>query len=79
MTQYKGTGLVNGNAGYSFLLTACDVEVNGTCAGGSTDSLRIKIWNSSTGDVVYDNAPGADDLSSNTEAIGGGDIVVHKS
>jgi len=77
--QYKGTGTLNGTSGYSFLLTACDVEVKGTCAGGSTDSFRIKIWNSSTGTVVYDNAPGSDDLTSNTEAIGGGDIVIHNS
>jgi PKD repeat protein len=77
--QYKGTGTINGNSGYSFLLTACDVQVNGTCASDSTDSFRIKIWNTSTGTVIYDNAPGSDDLTSSTQAIGGGDIVIHKS
>jgi probable HAF family extracellular repeat protein len=77
--QYKGTGSINGTSGYSFLLTACDVAVNGSCAGGSVDTFRIKIWNTATGTLAYDNAPGPDDLTSNTEAIGGGNIVIHKS
>jgi len=79
MAQYKGTGSINGVSGYSFLLTACDVDIRDSCAGGSTDTFRIKIWNTATGSVVYDNAPGPDDLTSNTEAISGGDIVIHKS
>ncbi len=77
--QYKGTGSVNRVSGYSFLLTACDIEVNGSCSGSSSDTFRIKIWNTATGTIVYDNAPGSDDLNSNTEALGGGDIVIHKS
>lgn len=77
--QFKGDGTVNGTTGYSFLLTACDVEVSGTCQGGTTDTFRIKIWNTSTGAVVYDNAPGADDLTSDTEALGGGNITIRKS
>ena len=75
--QYKGTGKINGTSGYGFLLTACDVEVNGSCQGGSTDTFRIKI-SDGTGTVIYDNAPGSDDLTSHTEAIGDGDIVIHK-
>jgi hypothetical protein len=66
-------------AGVDKMLTACDVNVKGTCAGGSTDSFRIEVWNSVTGTVVYDNTPGTDDLTSSTEAIGGGDIVIHNS
>ena len=77
--QYKGTGSINGVSGYGFLLTACDAEVNGSCQGVSTDTFRIKIWNTATGSVVYDNAPGPDDLTSSTEVISGGDIVIHKS
>jgi hypothetical protein len=79
IVEYKGTGTINGSAGYSFLLTACDAQVNGTCASGSTDSFRIKMWNTSTGTVIYDNAPGSDDPTSSTQAIGGGEIVIHKS
>jgi probable HAF family extracellular repeat protein len=77
--QYKGTGSINGASGYGFLLTACDVTVTGNCGGNSTDTFRIKIWETSTNTTVYDNAPGPDDLTSNTEAIGGGNIIIHKS
>jgi len=77
MAQYKGTGSINATSGYSFLLTACDVQVNGSCSGGSVDTFRIKIWKTASGTVVYDNAPGPDDLTSNTEALAGGDIVIH--
>lgn len=44
--QFKGTGTVNGVAGYSFMVWATD---------GSPDNFRIKIWDSTTGATVYDN------------------------
>jgi PKD repeat protein len=74
--QYKGTGTLNGVAGYGFLLTATDGQLVG---GGSPDKFRIKITNS-TGATVYDNAPGlSDDIDKvDPQAIGGGSIVIHK-
>ena len=75
--QFKGTGTVNGVGGYSFLLTATDGQVSG---GGGVDKFRIKIWNTASGALVYDNnytAP--DDLdTANPQALGGGSIVIHK-
>jgi large repetitive protein len=73
--QYKGTGTVNGVAGYSFLLTATDGQVNG---GGGTDKFRIKIWNSAG--VVYDNVLGApEDIDgANPQVIASGSIVIHR-
>ena len=44
--QFKGTGTVNGVAGYSFMVWATD---------SSPDNFRIKIWDSTTGATVYDN------------------------
>ena len=75
--QYKGTGTINGVSGYSFLLTATDGDING---GGGVDKFRIKIWNTTTGVIVFDNqAGGSDDLSlSPTQPISGGSIVIHK-
>lgn len=70
--QYKGTGTVNGVAGYSFLLTATDGHLNG---GGGTDKFRLKVWNS--GGVVYDNSLGASD-GADPQVISGGSIVIHK-
>ncbi len=74
--QYKGTGTVNGQSGYSFLLTATDGQVAG---GGGVDKFRIKIWETATGTIVYDNAPStSDDIDAvNPQAIGGGSIVIH--
>jgi hypothetical protein len=75
--QYKGTGQVNGVSGYGFLLTGTDGQVSG---GGGMDKFRIKIWNASTGAIVYDNRMGvSDDLDkADPQAIGGGSIVIHK-
>lgn len=74
--QYKGTGSVNGESGYSFLLTLTDGQVSG---GGGTDKFRIKITNTATGALVYDNVVGApDDMDkANPQVLGGGSIVIH--
>ncbi|MBI2852872.1 MAG: hypothetical protein HYX84_07215 [Chloroflexi bacterium] len=74
--QYKGTGTMNGVSGYGFLLTATDGQASG---GGGADKFRIKIWNISSGEVVYDNAyESSEDIdSANPQTIGGGSIVIH--
>ena len=75
--QYKGTGTVNGVAGYGFLLTATDGDI---CAVRSADKFRIKVWTVATGVVVYDNKLGGltDIDSANPQVIGGGSIVIRK-
>ena len=52
-------------------------DVNG---GGGVDRFRIKVWNTATGSIVFDNQMGgSDDLSASpTEAVSGGSIVIHK-
>ena len=61
--QFTGTGTINGQGSYTFMLWASD--------GGSTgDTFRIRITDNNNADaVVYDN--GANQL------IGGGSIAVH--
>ena len=68
--QYKGTGTVNGAAGYSFMITVVD---------GSPDKFRMKVWNTATSAVVYDNKLGATDTFADapTQDIAGGSIVIH--
>src|SRR5262249_26229518 len=56
--QYKGTGTVNGAGGYGFLVTVTDGQLPG---GGGTDRFRIKVWDTATSTVVYDNVMGASD------------------
>jgi PKD domain len=64
--QFKGTGTVNGQAGYGFMLTALD---------GSPDKFRIKIWDS--GGTVYDNQMLMPDSGLDATTLGGGSIVIH--
>jgi hypothetical protein len=75
--QYKGEGTVNGQSGYSFLLSAVDGQING---GGGMDRFRIKIWDTASGTIVYDNTMGgADDIdNADPQALGGGSISIKK-
>jgi len=73
--QFKGSGTVNGAGDYGFMLTAIDGQVNG---GGGVDKFRIKIWDKSTGEIVYDNQMGASDTADPVTAVMGGSIVIHK-
>lgn len=73
--QFKGTGTINASGDYAFLLTITDGQVSG---GGNVDKFRIKIWDRTTGTVIYDNQLGADDTATPSTALGGGSIVIHK-
>jgi hypothetical protein len=73
--QFKGTGAINGAGSYGFLITAIDGAVNG---GGGVDRFRIKIWETSTGNVLYDNQGGQPNDSGAATALGGGSIVIHR-
>ena len=75
MARYRGTGSVNGVAGYGFQLTAWDGQVNG---GGGIDRFRIKIWQGNPGNVIYDNERTSPDGADPVTALGGGSIVIHK-
>ena len=76
--QYRGTGTVNGDPGYTFRLTAYDG--NKPSSPDGLDRFRIKITNSSSNAVVYDNRLGAgDDIdAADPQTIAGGSIVIHK-
>lgn len=74
--QFKGSGTINGNGDYAFMLTAIDGQSPG---GGGIDRFRIKIWDKINGGIIYDNQV-AGDLSDNgipNTALGGGNIVIH--
>lgn len=73
--QYKGAGTINGAGSYGFMLTAIDGQISG---GGGVDRFRMKIWDLSTGVIVYDNQFGDDDGAALSTALGGGSIVIHK-
>jgi hypothetical protein len=73
--QYRGTGTINGAGSYSFLLTAIDGQQPG---GGGYDRFRMKIWDTATNILVYDNQLGAPDDADPTTIIGGGSITIHR-
>ena len=72
--QYKGSGTINGEGDYGFMLTAIDSQLNNT----GIDKFRIKIWDKATDAVVYDNKLGAPDTGDDATALGAGSIVIHK-
>lgn len=77
--MYKGTGTINGQGSYQFILSAIDADINPNDSF-NVDRFRIKIWyENPDGDetVVYDNALDDDDDLAMIE-IGGGSIVIHK-
>ena len=71
--QLHGQGRVNGSGSYTFLLSAIDGDRLGT---GTVDRLRIKIWDTATGVVSYDNQMGDPDGADPTATLGGGSITV---
>ena len=60
----------------SFILTVIDGQTYG---GGGVDKFRIKIWNKTTGAIIYDNQMGAPENADPTIPIGtGSSIVIQK-
>jgi len=72
---FTGMGTMNGSGEYIFIVTVID----GSLAGGGSDKIRMLIWNDLTGEVVYDNEPGAAEYADSSTSIGGGSIVIHKA
>jgi hypothetical protein len=77
---YKGTGSVNGESGYYFLVTAIDGDIDPN-DDIEEDRFRIKIWGedgSGTEIIIYDNGFGSPDYSEDwATKLGGGSIVIH--
>ena len=73
--KFKGSGTINGDGDFGFMLSAVDGDYNNK---DNPDTFRIKIWDKDNRDiVVYDNQlEDAEDADATME-IGGGSIVVH--
>ena len=69
--QLRGSGRVNGSGSYAFQIAAIDGQ-----APGSSDRLRIRIWDSATALLVYDNQRGAPEGAEPASGLGGGSITV---
>jgi hypothetical protein len=71
--KFKGEGTINGAGQYGFMITAIDAKT-----AIEPDRFRIKIWNLTSGGVIYDNKMGSSEESDDATEISGGSIVVHK-
>ena len=70
--EYLGAGSVNGQPGFLIFISAQD---------GSPDLARFSIWNEVSGEVLYDNQPGAlfsAPLDAMRTTLGGGNIKVQR-
>jgi uncharacterized delta-60 repeat protein len=67
---YEGTGTINGAGSYNFLVSLAS-------GGGRTGKLRIRIWNATTGAIVYDSQPGAPIGAAPTTPTSSGRITLH--
>ncbi|SDH08524.1 HYR domain-containing protein, partial [Psychroflexus sediminis] len=74
-STYKGVGSINGSGIYKFMVVAIDGDLNGQL---NSDKFRIKIWESDSDVLVYDNKIGESDNSDATTELEGGSIVIHK-
>jgi hypothetical protein len=75
--QYKGSGTINGQGNYGFLLFAMDEALTPSV---DEDRFRIKIWDRDAGDaVVYDNKLNEPEDADAMTGIGGGSIVIHNN
>jgi probable HAF family extracellular repeat protein len=72
--KYKGSGTINNSGSYTFLLTAVD----GQASGSGADAFRLKVWNPTTGVVIYDNQMGASDDAPASTILATGSIKIHK-
>jgi hypothetical protein len=73
--QFGGTGRVNGESGYSFMITVIDDRLSDEV---DDDTLRIKIWNTLSGVVVVDSMPGAPDDADPTSEVSGFVFILKK-
>jgi hypothetical protein len=72
--QFRGSGrITGGQSGIAFIMTVIDGDING---GGGVDKIRMKVFNKNTGEVYYDNQPGAGDADAPLWAVNTGSTIV---
>jgi len=72
----KGSGTINGEGDYGFLVAAIDAQKTDE---EDIDKIRIKIWEKASGHVVYDTQPNAPDNAEPLTPVEEGSIVIHKN
>ena len=65
---FRGTGDVNGDPGYDFLVSVTDA---------SPDTFRMQVTEHATGNVIYDNQNGAPDDATAVQPVLTGSVQIH--
>jgi probable HAF family extracellular repeat protein len=73
--QLSGAGTIDNAGSYGFLLTGIDGKVGGAKL---SDKARVKIWNRSTGAIIYDSQMNSPDNAAPTIVLGGGNINIKR-
>lgn len=74
--SFAGTGkITGGQSGLNFIMTVIDGQLDGS----GIDKVRMKIYNKTTGQLYYDNQPGAGDNALPVAKVGDGSTVVISS
>jgi hypothetical protein len=76
---YQGTGKINGQGNYKFVISAVDGALKPKGSTDRFDKFRIKITDATSGNVVYDNQlnPTAPDDADPITKISAGFIITH--
>jgi uncharacterized delta-60 repeat protein len=69
---YQGSGTIQGTGSYCFLVAA-------RSGGSGAGKIRIRIWDKTSGTVLYDSQPGAPWSAPPVTPIRGGRIALHLS
>ncbi|HEV7990904.1 MAG TPA: PKD domain-containing protein, partial [Gemmatimonadaceae bacterium] len=73
VANVRGSGRLANGTPVGFLIAARDGKV----AGDRIDRVRVKLWNLSTGVVLFDSEPGAPDSAPPAGTLGGGNVALH--
>jgi hypothetical protein len=76
--MFKGTGSINGEGSYTFLISAIDGDMTG---GDGIDKFRIKIWEEDelgNENMIYDSGLESADDANPTTPLTHGSIKIHK-
>lgn len=72
--MFKGDGTINNEGIYGFMISAID----GHLKNNGVDMFRIKIWDKTNDEIIYDNNLGLLTNDDPATEIDGGQIVIHK-
>ncbi len=73
LAQIRGMAAIGNEGGYCFLVSALD---NGP-GSDAQDEMRVRVWESASGRIVYDNQPGAADTDRPLPKLQAGDVLIN--